>query len=129
MTPGKILVVEDHPLNRELVVIALEARGYTVLEAEDGLGLLERVKAERPALIIMDLQLPRIDGFTLTQQLKTDVETRDIPVLAASSFAKPEDQARALEVGCAASLTKPLNLAVLFETVAELLSQSGSERL
>ena len=123
MTPGKILVVEDHPLNRELVVIALEARGYTVLEAEDGLGLLERVKAERPALIIMDLQLPRIDGFTLTQQLKTDVETRDIPVLAASAFAKPEDQARALEVGCATFLTKPLNLAVLFETVAGLLSQ------
>jgi len=123
MTLEKILVVEDHPLNRELVVIALEARGYTVLEAEDGLGLLERVKAERPALIIMDLQLPRIDGFTLTQQLKADAETRDIPVLAASSFAKFEDQARALEVGCAASLTKPLNLAVLFETVARLLSQ------
>lgn len=123
MAQEKILVVEDHPLNRELVVTALEAHGYTVLKAEDGLGLLERVKAERPALIIIDLQLPRIDGFTLTRQLKTDAETRDIPVLAASSLANPEDQARALEAGCAASLTKPLNLAVLFETVARLLSQ------
>jgi CheY-like chemotaxis protein len=123
MAQGKILVVEDHPLNRELVVTVLEARGYTVLEAEDGLGLLERVKAERPALIIMDLQLPRIDGFALTRQLKTDTETRDIPVVAASSFAKPEDQMRALEAGCVASLTKPLNLAVLLETVARLLPQ------
>ena len=106
----------------ELLIIALEGRGYTVLGAEDGLGLLERVKAERPALIIMDLQLPRIDGFTLTRQLKADAETRDIPVLAASAFAKPEDQVLALEVGCVATLTKPLNLAVLFETVARLLS-------
>ena len=123
MAEGKILVVEDHPLNRELVVTTLEVRGYTVLEAEDGLGLLERVKAERPALIIMDLQLPHIDGFALTRQLKADAETRDIPVLAASAFAKAEDQVRALEVGCADSLTKPFNLAVLLETIARLLSQ------
>lgn len=123
MAQGKILVVEDHPLNRELVVTTLEVRGYTVLEAEDGLGLLERVKAEHPALIIMDLQLPRIDGFTLTRQLKADAETRGIPVLAVSSFAKPEDQAQALEAGCAASLTKPLDCAVLLETIARLLSQ------
>lgn len=123
MAQGKILVVEDHPLNRELIVTVLRARGYTVLEAKDGLGLLERVKAERPALIIMDLQLPHIDGFTLTRQLKADVETRDIPVVASSSFAKPEDQMQALNAGCVASLTKPLNLPVLLETVAGLLSQ------
>ena len=123
MAQGKILVVEDHPLNRELVVTVLKARGYTVLEAKDGLGLLERVKAERPDLIIMDLQLPRIDGFTLTRQLKADAETRDIPVVASSSFAKSEDQAQALDAGCAASLTKPMNLAVLLETVARLVPQ------
>lgn len=67
-------------MNRELIVTTLEAMGYIVLEAEDGQGLLERVKVERPALIIMDVQLPYIDGFTLTQQLKTDIETRAIPV-------------------------------------------------
>lgn len=121
MAQEKILVVEDHPLNRAMVVTVLKARGYTVLEAEDGLGLLERVKVERPALIIMDLQLPRVDGFTLTRQLKTDAETRDIPVLATSAFAKPEDQVRALEAGCTASLTKPLDMPVFLETVARLL--------
>lgn len=124
MAQGKILVVEDHPLNREVVVTVLEARGYAVLEAEDGFGLLERVKAERPDLIVMDLQLPRVDGFTLTRQLKTDAETRDIPVVAASAFVKPEDQARALEAGCATFLTKPLDLTVLLETVAGLLPQN-----
>lgn len=126
MPQGKILVVEDNPLNREMVVTALEARGHTVLEAENGFGLLERVKAERPHLIIMDLQLPRIDGFTLTRQLKADAETRDIPVIAASSFAGPDDQARALEAGCAVSLTKPLNIPIFLETVAALLSQGST---
>lgn len=125
MVQGKIFVVEDHPLNREVVVTILEARGYTVLEAEDGFGLLERVKAERPGLIIMDLQLPLIDGFALTRQLKTDAETRDIPVVAASSFARPEDQARALEAGCATFLAKPLDLILLLETIAGLLPQNS----
>ncbi|MBZ0160519.1 MAG: response regulator [bacterium] len=123
MAEEKILVVEDHPLNRELVVAALEARGCTVLEAENGLGLLERVKAERPTLIIMDLQLPGIDGFALTRQLKRDAETRDIPVLAVSAFAGSEDRIMALKVGCAASLTKPLDLLIFLETVARLLQR------
>lgn len=126
MAQEKILIVEDHPLNREMVVTVLQARGYTVLEAEDGLGLLERVKAERPALIIMDLQLPKIDGFTLTRQLKSDAETQGIPVLATSAFAKSEDQARALEVGCATFLTKPLDMPVFLETVAALLPPRSS---
>ncbi len=122
MAQGKILVVEDNPLNREMIITVLEAYGYTVLEAEDGLGLMERVKAERPGLIIMDLQLPKIDGFTLTRNLKADAETREIPVVAASAFAKREDQALALEAGCATFLTKPLDLAVLLQTVARFLS-------
>jgi CheY-like chemotaxis protein len=126
MAQGKILVVEDNPLNREMIVTILESRDYTVLEAADGFGLLERVKAERPGLIVMDLQLPRIDGFTLTRQLKADVETRDIPVVAASAFAKPEDQALALEAGCAIFLTKPLDLAVFLETVAGFLPQDAT---
>lgn len=122
MAQGKILVVEDNPLNREMIITVLEAYGYTVLEAEDGLGLMERVKAEQPGLIIMDLQLPKIDGFTLTRNLKADASTRDIPVVAASAFAKREDQALALDAGCASFLTKPLDLTVLLQTVARFLS-------
>ena len=75
----KILVVEDNPLNRELVVDVLEAAGYTVLQAEDGVGILERVKQEQPHLILLDLQLPGMDGFTIARQLAADPATRRIP--------------------------------------------------
>ncbi len=108
-------------MNRELVVFTLEAAGYTVATAEDGQGLLGRVKAERPALIIMDLQLPHIDGFTLTRELKADVETKAIPILVTSAFSKPEDRMRALEAGGTDFLTKPLDLPIFLQTVAGLL--------
>lgn len=111
-------------MNRELVVFALEAAGYTVLTAEDGQGLLARVKAERPALIIMDLQLPYVDGFTLTRELKADAETRAIPVLVTSAFSRPEDRIRALEAGGTDFLTKPLDLPHFLETVAGLLHRA-----
>ena len=108
-------------MNRELVVFTLEAAGYTVLTAEDGHGLLERVKAERLDLIIMDLQLPHIDGFTLTQQLRSDPETRAIPILVTSAFSRAEDQARALSAGGTEFLTKPLDLPLFLQTIARLL--------
>ncbi|HWQ69356.1 MAG TPA: response regulator [Patescibacteria group bacterium] len=122
MAQGKILVVEDNPLNREMIITVLEAYGYTVLTAEDGQGLLERVKPERPALIIMDLQLPYVDGFTLTRELKADAETRAIPILVTSAFSRPEDRMRALDTGSTEFLTKPLDLPHFLETVARLLS-------
>ena len=76
---AKILVVEDHPRGRRLVVDLLAAEGYTVLQAESGVGLLDRVKRERPNMILLDLQLPEIDGLTLARQLKADPETQIIP--------------------------------------------------
>jgi len=118
-----ILVVEDNQVSRDLVVELLTAAGYIVLEAEDGLGLLERVKHERPNLILMDLQLPHIDGLTLTRQLKADAETREIPVLAATAYTQPEQKAKALEAGCAGYLTKPLDVQILRKTVARLLNR------
>lgn len=123
MAQEKILVVEDHPLNREMIVTILEAHGYTVLEAADGLGLLERVKAERPVLIIMDLQLPHIDGFTLTRQLKNDTETRAIPTLVTSAFSRREDRMQAEEAGCDDFLTKPLDMPVFLQTISRFVSR------
>lgn len=125
MAREKIFVVEDHPINRELVVCTLETAGYTVLTAEDGQGLLERVKGERPALIIMDLQLPYVDGFTLTRELKADTETRTIPILVTSAFSRPEDRIRALDAGGRDFLTKPLDLPHFLEIVARCLPQGA----
>ncbi len=121
MASGTILVVDDSAESRELVVDVLTASGYVVLEAEDGAELLERAKRERPALILLDLQLPGMDGFTLARQLKADPETKGIPILAVSAYAMPEHQARALAAGCDGYLPKPVNIRDLTETVAHML--------
>lgn len=121
MSRPVILIVEDNQAHRELVAVLLTAGGYTVLEAEDGRDLLERVKRERPHLILMDIQLPFADGLTLTRQLKADTETCRIPVLAATAYAQPEQEIKALEAGCVGYLTKPLDVQTLLKTVARLL--------
>jgi CheY-like chemotaxis protein len=123
MIQAIILIVEDNQANRELAAALLTMAGYAVLAAEDGRGLLERVKRERPNLVLMDIQLPHIDGLTLTRQLKADAETREIPVVAATARIHSEQEAIALEAGCAAYLTKPLDSQLLLITVAQLLKR------
>lgn len=123
MTQAVILIVEDDPLGRELAQEILNAAGYAVLSAEDGVGLLERVKIEWPDLILMDLHLPGIDGFTLIRTLKADAATREIPVVVTTAYSQPESEAKALEAGCAAYLTKPLDSNLLLKTVVTLLTR------
>jgi len=123
MASATILVVEDHPLNRELIMDLLEAAGYTVLQAEDGLGLLERVQAEQPDLILLDLQLPGVDGFTLARQLTANSATQQIPILAMSAYARPEVQTQALAAGCAGFLAKPLDIQAVLSAVACFLGR------
>jgi CheY-like chemotaxis protein len=123
MAHQTILVVEDNPLNRELVVDLLEGAGYTVLQADEGVGLLERVKAAQPGLILLDLQLPGLDGVTLARQLKADRATREIPVLAMTAYARLEDQERAMEAGCDGYLRKPLDTQGFLQAVARHLGR------
>ena len=123
MAHQTVLVVEDNPLNRELVVDLLEGAGYTVLQAEGGVGLLERVKAAQPGLILLDLQLPGLDGVTLARQLKADRATREIPVLAMTAYARLEDQERAMEAGCDGYLRKPLDTQGFLQAVARHLGR------
>ena len=123
MAHGTILVVEDNPLNRELVVDLLEGAGYTVLQAEGGVRLLERVKAAQPGLILLDLQLPGLDGVTLARQLKANPATREIPVLAMTAYARLEDQERAMEAGCDGYLRKPLDTQGFLQAVARHLGR------
>jgi CheY-like chemotaxis protein len=121
MARPTILTVDDHPLNRELVVEILEPVGYTVLQAEGGVGLIERVKREQPALILLDLKLPGPDGFTLARQLKADAATRAIPVVALTADLLPHKEAWALEAGCDGYLRKPLDREELIQLVARFL--------
>jgi CheY-like chemotaxis protein len=120
----RILVVEDNRLNRELVVDLLEAEGYTVLEAQDGTALIERVKAEQPELLLLDLQLPAVDGLTLALQLKADPVTEGIPVLVTTAYAQVGNKERVLAAGCSGFVTKPLDVRAFVQTVSRLLGQS-----
>jgi len=105
----RILVVEDNPINMELVRDILNAYGYRVLEATHGYECLECLRREPPDLILMDLQLPGIDGISLTRQIKQDENLRHIPVVALTAYAMKGDREKALEAGCSGVITKPLD--------------------
>ena len=118
---AQVLVVDDHDLNRELVRSILEASGWRVLEAEDGMRALELARSARPGLVLMDLAMPHMDGFTALRQLRADPATREIPVLALTALAMRSDERRAREAGFDGYLTKPVDRAVLEEAVQSFL--------
>jgi CheY-like chemotaxis protein len=117
-----VLIVEDVALNRELLVQLLEDR-YRVVLAEDGQAALKQAARTRPDLILMDLSLPRMDGWEATRRLKADAELAGIPVIVISARAMPADEARAREAGCDDYLTKPLDETALFEKLERHLGR------
>ena len=117
----KILLVEDQEMNRDMLSRRLKKRGYEVSIAVDGAEGLEKARAEAPELILMDMSLPVIDGWEATRQLKADQATRGIPVVALTAHAMSTDREKALEAGCDAYETKPVELPRLLETIEKLL--------
>ncbi|MGD0948399.1 MAG: response regulator [Candidatus Binatia bacterium] len=111
--PKRILVVEDDPDNRRIVAKVLSVEGYHVIEAIDGIEALARARAERPDLILMDLALPNVDGWEATRQLKSDPETRSIPVVALTAVAMRGDEEQARAAGCDDYLPKPARPAAI----------------
>lgn len=105
---ARILVVEDSPTSMMLAVAVLEKFGHTVLPAERALAGIETARREQPDLILMDIQMPGMDGIEATRILKADPATRDIPIIALTAFAMNEDIARMLAAGCDAYITKPI---------------------
>jgi CheY-like chemotaxis protein len=112
----RVLYVEDSPQNRDIVRRYL-ANDYEVIEAEDGEDGIERALRDTPDLVLMDLSLPRLDGWEATRRLKADPATRHIPVIALTAHAGRDDQARAAEAGCIDYITKPLERDVLLGAV------------
>lgn len=126
--PGKrILVVEDNPLNMELVCEVLEAHGYEVWQATAAAEALERLKAGLPELILMDIQLPGLDGLALTRRLKQDPATRDIQVVALTAHVMKGDRERILEAGCCGYIPKPIDIKELTSEVARFLHDDASK--
>lgn len=117
----KILIVEDNPRNMRLLKMTLSAKGYTLLEATDGGEALDMAIREQPDLIIMDIQLPKINGLAVTRQLREIPEFRHIPIIAITAYAMKGDRERVIRAGCDAYLPKPINTRELPRVVAQML--------
>jgi DNA-binding response OmpR family regulator len=127
---GLILVVEDIPNVRELLEVTLRFKGYRVVTAADGQEALEQIVRERPALVITDLLMPRVDGFTLAFRLRRKADTRQIPIIFISAtYITPEDKTFALSLGGVCFIEKPIDTEIFLRTIADALSEGAGERL
>jgi CheY-like chemotaxis protein len=126
--PPVVLVVDDFVDNREMYGEYLEHVGFRVLEAADGATAIAVARAERPAVIVMDLSLPGIDGWEATRILKDDPATRDIVIVALTGHAEAMSKARALEAGCDLFVAKPCLPADVAEHVTRALDGAGKTR-
>jgi two-component system cell cycle response regulator DivK len=124
--PKTVLVVEDNELNLKLLHDLLEYQGYTVIATSLGEPALGLARQYKPDLILMDIQLPDISGMEATQRLKSDEQTRDIPVIAVTAFAMSGDEARILASGCNAYVSKPFNVAEFLQLVEHWTSETRS---
>jgi len=122
----RILIVEDNPQNRLLVKDVLEFHGYEIMEAEDGQAGIEMAKKYKPDLILMDLQMPVMDGFTAGKIIRSDPDTKNIKMIAVTSFAMLRDKERVMEAGFDHYLPKPINTRELPDLVRRIL---GSEKV
>ena len=107
--PVPILIVDDNPSNTKLMAFILSTRGYDVRTAASADEAIATLADFHPRLILMDIQLPGMDGLTLTRKLKADPATRDIAIIAATAYAMKGDEQRAREAGCDGYVTKPID--------------------
>ena len=117
----KILLVEDNEMNRDMLSRRLQRRGYEVVTAVDGESGLALTRTEAPALVLMDMSLPGVDGWEATRQLKADPATRAIPVIALTAHAMAGDREKALAAGCDDFDIKPIDLDRLLGKIETLL--------
>jgi two-component system cell cycle response regulator DivK len=116
-----VLIVEDNPANMKLATFLLESAGHTVLSAKDAEAGLTLARAQHPNLILMDIQLPGMDGLAATALLKEDDTTRDIPVIALTALAMKGDEERIRAAGCDGYIAKPLSYKDFMATVTARL--------
>jgi len=127
MSHKRILLIEDNAVNRRLAQFLLKSKGYEVWEATNAPEAFATLRERRPDLILMDIQLPQVDGLTATRHLKADPATQDIPVVAVTSYAMKGDETRALEAGCSGYVTKPIDKTLFLDTVARVLAEKRAD--
>jgi two-component system, cell cycle response regulator DivK len=123
---AKVLIVEDNPTNMTLAVFLLKSAGHDVLSATDAETGLTMARAEQPNLILMDIQLPGMDGLQATTLLKQDDATRDIPVIALTALAMKGDEERIRAAGCDGYIAKPMRYQEFLATVASQLTAGAA---
>jgi two-component system cell cycle response regulator DivK len=121
---AKILIIEDNPSNLKLVMMLLRRVGHEVISAVDAESGMALALSERPDLILMDIQLPGMDGLTATRQLKQNPATAAIPIIALTALAMKEDEPKALAAGCDAYIAKPLRYQQLYPAIESLLARN-----
>ena len=117
----KILIVEDNPQNMKLMEMLLEAKGYILLEAIDGEQAMDVATTERPDLILMDIQLPKMSGLEVTKKLRQLPAFNHIPIIAITAYAMKGDKEKFIEAGCDAYLPKPIDTRELPKVISEML--------
>jgi two-component system cell cycle response regulator DivK len=123
-----ILIVEDNVDNRTLIRDVLDALDYEALEAHDGIEGVEMAISRKPSLILMDLSLPRKDGWEATRELKANPEVADIPIIALTAHAMVGDKEKALKAGCNDYISKPINLGELSQKIQAFLKKAEEEK-
>jgi two-component system cell cycle response regulator DivK len=104
-----VLLIEDNEQNRYLLTFLLEKHGYTVVSASDGVRGIEAARACLPAVILLDIQLPVMDGYAVARALRLHEALRDIPIIAVTSYAMPGDREKAMDAGCTGYIEKPID--------------------
>lgn len=123
MKDKKILVVEDNDLNRKLVRSLLSIRKYECLEACDAETGIQLAQEAEPDLVLMDIQLPGMDGFTATKLLKANDKLKSIPIIALTSYAMEEDREKAKNAGCEGYISKPIDTRTFLDEIAVFIQE------
>jgi len=123
----RVLVIEDNENNIYLITFILKKNGYDSMEARDGAAGVEMALKEKPDLILMDMQLPVLDGYEATKRIKAMEETRGIPVIAITSFAMVGDKEKALGVGCDGYIEKPINPVTIMTELKKYLDENENK--
>ncbi len=127
MKPPRVLIVDDNPMNLELTMFLLGAAGFALESAPEAVGAAAQIMVSRPDLILMDIQLPIMDGLAFTQQLKADPKTQQIVVVAFTSYAMRGDEARMRAAGCDGYIAKPIDIASFAAKVRSYIPTVASE--
>ena len=123
----RILIIEDNEQNLYLITYILQKNGYEVFQARNGASGIELADKIRPVMILLDIQLPVMDGYTVAKELRKNQDLIDTPIIAVTSYAMPGDRERALESGCTGYIEKPINPETFMSEVVQYLDYQTNE--